>query len=70
MLAQIPHWAKNLYTYALAHVAAWQIPSPQTTIKPLLDAYESACASLSCKLLVASYKFLPTNRLQLARRYA
>ena len=38
-------WAKNLTVYALAHYASWQIPSPQTTIQPLLTAYETAFAA-------------------------
>ena len=38
-------WAKNLSAYAQAHFAPWQIPSPDSAIKLLLDAYESAYAA-------------------------
>jgi hypothetical protein len=35
-------WVKNLYAYALDHYAGWNIPSPQTGIEPLLNAYDAA----------------------------
>jgi hypothetical protein len=35
-------WGKNLYAYALAHYAGWDIPSPQVSLETLLNAYEAA----------------------------
>ncbi|MDR2516033.1 MAG: hypothetical protein LBC88_01480, partial [Spirochaetaceae bacterium] len=35
-------WADNLYTYALAHYAAWNIPGPEAKLEPPLAAYRAA----------------------------
>jgi hypothetical protein len=35
-------WVKNLYTYVLTYYTSWSIPSPQTSLETLLNAYEAA----------------------------
>jgi hypothetical protein len=35
-------WAQNLIAYVTQHFAAWNIPTPQTTLVPLLTAFETA----------------------------
>jgi hypothetical protein len=44
---QFLEWAKNLYAYALAHFAAWNIRSPQSSLEMPLDDFEDALAGLS-----------------------
>ncbi|MDR2480236.1 MAG: hypothetical protein LBD48_13135 [Treponema sp.] len=38
-------FAKTLYAYALAHFAAWSVPSPQTVLEPPITAFETAFAA-------------------------
>jgi hypothetical protein len=35
-------WARNLYNYALAHFEDWGVPTPATTVGPLVGAYLTA----------------------------
>jgi hypothetical protein len=35
-------WAQNLTAYVTQHFSAWNIPSPQTVLTPLLTAFETA----------------------------
>jgi hypothetical protein len=35
-------WVKNLYAYTLTHYTGWSVPSPQTSLETLLNAYDSA----------------------------
>jgi hypothetical protein len=42
---QFLDWAKNLYNYALANFARWEVPSPAAPLGGLLGAYITALAA-------------------------
>jgi hypothetical protein len=43
--AEFANWVKGLYDYAADNYTPWNVPPPQTALKPLLEAFQNAYAA-------------------------